>query len=80
MLIAAIIAVCVLLFVLGVIAPRLSQRPQRGVSRALGGGQREASKAPGQLGRWLQKPFSNSRRATSESASAGRKVRRRMPL
>jgi hypothetical protein len=80
MLIAAIIVVCVLLFVLGVLAPRLSRRPQRGVNRALGGGQRGASKAPGKLGRWFQKPFSGSRRATSESASAGRKLRRKMPL
>jgi hypothetical protein len=80
MLIAAIVAVCVLLLVLGFLFPRLSRGPERGVQDVLGGGQKGASKAPGKLGRWLQKPFQTSRKATSRSASAGRRGRWRLPL
>jgi hypothetical protein len=80
MTIIAIVAVCVVLLVLAFLLPRLSSHPQRGVDRTLGAGQGAASKAPGFLGRWLQKPFGSSRRATNKSASAGRKARGKMPL
>ena len=33
------------------------------------------AKAPGRLGKWLQKPFSFSRRAADRSAGAGRRTR-----
>ena len=80
MTIIAIVAVCVVLLVLAFLLPRLSSHPQRGVDRTLGAGQGVAGKAPGFLGRWLQKPFGSSRRATNKSASAGRKARGKMPL
>ncbi len=80
MLIAAIIAVCIVLLVLAFLLPRLSSHPQRGVDKTLGTGQRGASHAPGKLGRWLQKPFQSSRKATNKSASAGRKGRGKMPF
>jgi len=80
MVVGAIIAVCVLLLVLAFVAPRLSSGPQRGVNKALGGGQRGAGKAPGALGRWLQKPFSKSNKAANRSASAGRRGRGKLPL
>jgi hypothetical protein len=73
--IGAIVAVCVLLLILGFLVPRLSRYPQRGVDKATGAGQRGASHAPGRLGRWLQKPFSTSRKAADRSAAAGRKGR-----
>jgi Family of unknown function (DUF6411) len=79
MLIAAIAVVCVLLLVLAFVAPRLSRHPQRGVSKTLGVGQRAGGSLPGFLGRWAQKPFSSSRKATNKSASAGRKGRGKMP-
>jgi hypothetical protein len=75
MLIAAIVGVCVLLFLLGFLVPRLSRGPEHGVERALGEGAQGASKAPGALGRWLAKPFRKSARAAGESASAGRRAR-----
>jgi hypothetical protein len=78
MLIAVIVAVCVLLLILGFLAPRLSRHPQRGVDRALGGGRRGAGHAPGPLGRWLQKPFSTAQRAADKSASAGRRSRAKL--
>ena len=80
MTIAIIIVVCVILLVLAFLLPRLSRGPQRGVDRTLGVGQRGASHAPGRLGRWLQKPFSSSRKATNKSASKGRQGRSKLPL
>ena len=80
MVIASIVGVCILLLVLAFLLPRLSSRPQRGVDRTLGAGQRAGGKAPGPLGRLFSKPFGTSRRATSKSASAGRKGRRKLPL
>ena len=80
MLIGAIVVVCILLLVLAFLLPRLSRGPQRGVDRTLGVGQRGAGTAPGALGRWLQKPFSSSRKATNKSAGAGRRGRGKLPL
>lgn len=80
MIIGAIILVCVALAVLAFLFPRLSSGPQRGVDGALRGGQNGAGKAPGKLGTWLQKPFRTSRKATSRSASAGRRGRSKLPL
>ena len=80
MTIAIIAAVCVVLLVLAFLFPRLSSHPERGVSKTLGVGERGAGKAPGPLGRWLRKPFQSSRKATSKSASAGRKGRSKMPV
>jgi uncharacterized protein DUF6411 len=60
MIIGAIVAVCVILLVLAFLAPRLSSRPQRGVDGALEVGREGGSKAPGRLGRVLQKPLSVS--------------------
>lgn len=80
MLIAAIVAVCVILAVLGFVVPRLSTHPQRGVDRVLGTGQRGAGAAPGPVGRWLAKPFSSSRKATNRSAAAGRRGRAKAPF
>ena len=80
MIIAAIVVVCILLLVAGFLLPRLSRYPQRGVDRTLGAGQRTASKAPGPLGRLLQKPVGTSRKATNKSAAEGRQGRSKLPL
>jgi hypothetical protein len=80
MLIAAIIAVCVLLLILAFLLPRLSRGPQRAVDRTFGAGGRGAAHAPGRLGRWLAKPFWTSERAADKSAAAGRKGRAKMPF
>lgn len=80
MVLGAIIAVCILLLILGFLVPRLSSGPQRGVDRTLGVGQSAGGKAPGRLGRWFQKPFSSSRKATNRSANAGRRGRSKLPL
>jgi hypothetical protein len=75
MLIAAVIALCILLLIAGFVAPRLSRHPQRGVNRVLGSGQRGAAHAPGPLGRWLPKPFSTTKKAANKSAETGRRGR-----
>ncbi|MFL5816090.1 MAG: DUF6411 family protein [Conexibacter sp.] len=80
MLIAAVIAICIVLAVLAFLVPRLSSGPQRGVDKSLGAGQHGAAHAPGKLGSWLQKPFQSSRKATNRSAAAGRKGRGKMPF
>lgn len=79
MTVAIIVGVCIVLLVLAFLLPRLSRHPQRGVDRTLGIGQTGASKAPGRLGRWLQKPFSHSRKATNKSAQTGREARSKFP-
>ena len=80
MLIAGIIVVCIILLVLAFLVPRLSHGPQQGVDKTLGVGQSGAGKAPGPVGRLLQKPFSSSRKATNKSASKGREGRGKMPF
>jgi hypothetical protein len=78
MLIGAVVAICVVLFVLALLAPRLSRKPQAAVDRTFSAGARASSHAPGPLGRWLQKPFRSSQRAADKSAAAGRKVHRKV--
>jgi hypothetical protein len=80
MIIGAVIGVCVLLFLVAVIAPRLSHGPERASKRAFGLGGRGAGKAPGRLGRWLAKPFHKSSKAAGKSADAGRDVRSKLPV
>jgi hypothetical protein len=80
MLIAAIIAFCVLLFVVAVLFPRFSGKVERGGDAPLSAGQRTAGKAPGRLGRWFQKPFSTSRKAVHKSGSTGRRTRFKLPF
>ncbi len=74
MLIVGVVAICVLLFLLALLLPRLSRGPQRAVDQGFGGAARAAGHSPGPLGRWLPKPFQSSRRAADKSAAAGRKV------
>jgi hypothetical protein len=80
MLIAAIIAFCALLFIVALVAPRISRYLQRGGDKPLAVGQRAGAQAPGPLGRLLQKPFSSSRKAVSKSGSAGRRTRWKLPI
>ena len=80
MLIAVIAGICLILLLLGFLVPRLSRHPERGVTRSLGFGGRAAGKAPGPLGRWLQKPFGTSQRAATKSAGKGREGRSKLPL
>lgn len=79
MIVAAIVAVCLILLVLAFLLPRLSRYPQRGVDRTLGAGQKAGGKAPGPVGRLLQKGFGTSRRATNKSAATGRRGRQKLP-
>jgi len=80
MTIALVVAVCVVLLILGFLAPRLSRKPQRGVNRVVGAGANTAGRAPGRLGTWLRKPFDTSNRAANKSAATGRKGRRKLPM
>jgi hypothetical protein len=80
MLIAGIIAFCVVLLVLAFLAPRLSRYFQEAGDKPLQLGQRGGGKAPGKLGEWLQKPFSKSRKAVQKSGAKGREERAKSPF
>jgi hypothetical protein len=80
MLIASVIALCVVILILAFLFPRLSRHPERGSQKVFGLGGRGASKAPGPLGRWFSKPFRQSSRAVGKSGSAGRRGRGKMPF
>ena len=80
MTILAVAGFCVFLLICAFVFPRLSRHPERGGQKILGYGSRGASKAPGPLGRWLQKPFHQSSKAVSKSGSTGRKGRSKLPL
>jgi hypothetical protein len=80
MLIAGVIALCIVLLILAFLAPRLSRHPQHGADKAFGLGARGGSKAPGRLGQWLSKPFRTSQKAINRSAQTGRRGRGKMPL
>jgi hypothetical protein len=80
MLIAGVIALCIVLAILAFLAPRLSRHPQHGASATFGAGARGGSKAPGRLGKWFAKPFQTSQKAVNKSAESGRRGRGKMPL
>ncbi|WP_432151681.1 DUF6411 family protein [Streptomyces sp. bgisy029] len=80
MMIAGIVAVCVVLAVLAFLVPKFSRHPERGTQRTLGLGSRAGSKAPGPLGRLFSKPFRSSSKAVGRSGSAGRRARGHMPF
>ena len=80
MTILAVVAICILLLILGFLAPRLSSKPQRGVNKTFSTGGNVAGKAPGPLGKWLRKPFDSSNKAANKSAATGRKGRSKMPM
>ena len=80
MVIAAVIAFCVLILILAFLFPRLSRTPERGGQRVLGVGARAGGKAPQPAGRWLRKPFSTAQRAVSKSGSTGRRGRSKVPF
>jgi hypothetical protein len=80
MVVAAVIAFCIVLLVLAFLLPRASRPVQTGGDRTLAVGQRAGSTAPGFLGRLFQKPFSSGRKAVNKSGSAGRRGRSKMPV
>jgi hypothetical protein len=80
MVVGIVIGVCVLLLILAFVVPRLSKGPERGAQKTAGAGGAVAGKAPGPLGRWLRKPFSQSQKAMGKSARAGRQGRSKSPF
>ena len=80
MLIAAVIAICVILAILGFLLPRYSNQARRGSDKGFSIGQRAGGKAPGPIGRFLSKSFGKSRRAADKSHSGGQRARSKMPF
>ena len=80
MIIAGVIAFCILLLVLAFVFPKLSRHPERAGKSVMSVGSRGGSKAPGKLGKWLAKPFQSGSRAMGKSGSAGRRGRDKIQL
>jgi hypothetical protein len=80
MVIAGVIAFCILILILAFVFPKLSRHPERGGQKALGAPTKATSHAPGKLGHWLSKPFHKGQTAVGKSGSAGRRGRGKMPL
>ena len=80
MLIAAIIAVCIILAILGFLLPRMSEHARKGTDKTLGVGQKAGGKAPGPIGRLLSKSVGKSRSAANKSHSKGKEARSKSPL
>ena len=75
------VALCVVLFLLGVASPWRAIRAQRGVDRALFKSEDKAGdKVPDAIEGWVRKPFETSRKASDKSAEAGRKSRFKLPF
>jgi uncharacterized protein DUF6411 len=80
MLIGALVGICVLLLLLGFLAPRLSNHARRGTDKGFSAGRRAGGKAPGPLGRLLSKSFGTSQRAADRSHSTGQRARFKLPF
>lgn len=76
-LITAIVVACVLLLVLGFLAPRLSRRPQNTLDRDLDKADENAKRAPRPLDKVMDTSTMASRKAADTSTDAGREARRK---
>jgi hypothetical protein len=75
------VLVCVVLFLLGLVAPGRGWRAQRDVDHALFKSEdKTGEKAPDAVEGWVRKPFETSRKATDKSAEAGRRSRFKLPF
>lgn len=70
--------VCAVLFVAGVFSPPRSRRMQRATDKSARKAEREGSRRAGRFGNLAARAFRKSRKAADRSASAGRKVHRRI--
>jgi hypothetical protein len=75
-----IVVAVVVLFLLGFVAPHLSEKEQYRLDKLLVKGAGEARHVPGKVGDWLAKPFTTSRKAADKSSTTGRKVRWKLPF
>lgn len=73
-LIALLVVACVLLFILGVVAPRFSRRAQQGVDTVLQKGQDTGHAHAGKAGDAMAKTDHAAETAADSAASAGRGV------
>jgi hypothetical protein len=76
---AALIAACLILLILGFLAPRLSVWVQQGVDRTLERAHGKAGEAPGPLEKLLRRSFGMSRKASDKATETGRQGREKMP-
>jgi hypothetical protein len=70
---------CIVLFFVGVIAPRRSRRLQARLDRLLRRGERKGDRGAGKVGDLTRDSLKTVRRAGDKSAEAGRTVRKKIP-
>ena len=80
MLIGLVVAICILLAILGFLAPSLSDWARRGTDRGFSLGRRAGGKAPGPVGRVLSKSVGKSQKAADKSHSGGKRTRAKLPF
>ena len=78
-LVFVVAVVCVLLFVVGVVAPARSRRMQRSVDRLSRKGEDTSGRNAGRLGDANRKMLEKMRHAADASAEKGREVHERFP-
>lgn len=77
--VAIVVVTSVVLFVLGLVAPRKSRKAERKVDEALFTGEAKSHEAPGRLPtKAMLKSLKESRKLADKSADAGRSTRRRV--
>ena len=80
MIIAGVIALCIVILILAFLAPRLSQHPQRGSQKVDRARRPRCEQGPRPARPLVRKPFQTSNKAVSKSGDAGRKGRGKMPF
>ncbi|MDQ3933159.1 MAG: DUF6411 family protein [Actinomycetota bacterium] len=72
------VAFALVLFVVGLVAPRQSKRLQRGLGRQLRRGEDKGDRKAGRLGDWTETAIRWARKISERSAEGGRKLRRKL--
>jgi hypothetical protein len=74
MVIAVVLGACLVLLLIGLVAPRLANRTQWGINRKSAQAKGKARKAPTPVEKVVDKTVENARKAADASLEAGKKV------
>jgi len=78
LLVVVVLVVCIVLFIVGVFAPRRSRRMQQAVDRFSKKGEGKGDRNAGKLGDLTRDALEKSRAAADRSARAGRRVNEKL--
>ncbi len=77
-LLALVVVFALLLFLVGLVAPRRSKRLQRRLDRKLRRGEDKGDRRAGKLGDWTETAIRWARKISDRSAEWGRKLRQKL--